>query len=42
MAKQSLEIDAITGATISTNGLIEAVSDAIKEAGGDPADYAQA
>lgn len=40
--KQSLEIDAITGATISTNGLIEAVSDAIKEAGGDPADYAQA
>ncbi|WP_260265517.1 FAD-binding protein [Lactobacillus delbrueckii] len=40
--KQSLEIDAITGATISTNGLIEAVSDAIKEAGGDPAYYAQA
>lgn len=37
-----MEIDAITGATISTNGLIEAVSDAIKEAGGDPADYAQA
>lgn len=40
--KQSLEIDVITGATISTNGLIEAVSDAIKEAGGAPADYAQA
>lgn len=40
--KQSLEIDAITGATISTNGLIDAVSAAIKEAGGDPADYAKA
>lgn len=40
VAKQSLEIDAITGATISTNGLIDAVLAAIKEAGGDPADYA--
>lgn len=40
--KQSLEIDAITGATISTNGLIDAVSAAIKQAGGDPAEYAKA
>lgn len=37
--RQSLDLDAITGATVSTNGLIDAVADAIKQAGGNLADY---
>lgn len=36
---QNLDVDAITGATVSSNGLINAVADAIKQAGGNPDDY---
>lgn len=36
---QNLDMDAITGATVSSNGLINAVADAIEQAGGNPADY---
>lgn len=32
---QSLNIDNITGATLTTNGLVRAVSDALEQAGGD-------
>ncbi|BDR60569.1 FAD-dependent oxidoreductase [Lactobacillus xylocopicola] len=37
--KQSIDVDAITGATHSVNGLIQAVSTVIEQAGGDPADF---
>lgn len=36
---QSLDVDAVTGATHSSNGLIEAVGEVIEKAGGDKADY---
>lgn len=37
VAAQSLAVDGITGATASSNGVINAVKDAIIQAGGDPA-----
>lgn len=37
--QQNLDIDAITGATVSTNGLIKAVGEAITQAGGDLSHY---
>jgi len=37
--KQSLGLDAVSGATLSSRGLLAAVADAIIKAGGDPKDY---
>jgi len=37
--KQSLGIDAVAGATLSSNGILAAVADAISKAGGDPKGY---
>ena len=37
--KQSLGLDAVAGATLSSNGILAAVADAIAKAGGDPKDY---
>lgn len=39
IARQSLDVDSITGATVSTNGLVEAVAEVISQAGGNPEDY---
>lgn len=36
---QSLGVDAISGATLTSNGIINAVADALKVAGADPAKY---
>lgn len=33
---QTLKLDAVTGATATSNAIIEAVSDAVTQAGGDP------
>lgn len=37
--KGSLDVEAVSGATISSDALKEAVADAVKDAGGDPADF---
>ena len=37
VANQSLAVDAVSGATLTSNAIIEAVTDAVKQAGGDPA-----
>ncbi|MCL2299592.1 MAG: FMN-binding protein [Firmicutes bacterium] len=37
--KQSLGVDAVAGATLSSQGILAAVADAITQAGGDPKDY---
>ena len=42
VAAQSTGIDAVTGATMTTNGIKAAVASAIKAAGGDPAAFAAA
>lgn len=39
VAGQTLAIDAVTGATYTTQGILEAVEKAIVQAGGNPADY---
>lgn len=39
---QSLNVDAVSGATLASNGFLAAVSEAIKAAGGDPADFQKA
>ena len=39
LEKQSLGIDTIAGATLSSQGILAAVADAIAKAGGDPKDY---
>ena len=39
---QSLNVDAVSGATLASNGFLTAVSEAIKAAGGDPADFQKA
>ncbi len=36
---QTLNVDAVSGATISSYGVIEGVSEAIKKAGGDPQEW---
>lgn len=36
---QSLSVDTLSGATVSSNGIIEAVADAIQQADGDPSDF---
>ncbi|MEE6684972.1 FMN-binding protein [Limosilactobacillus fermentum] len=36
---QTLDIDALTGASFSSKGLLNAVSDVIKQAGGNPDDF---
>lgn len=36
---QTLNVDAVSGATISSHGVIEGVSEAIKKAGGDPREW---
>ena len=41
-AAQSTAVDAVAGATLTTNGIKEAVANAIKAAGGDPAAFAVA
>lgn len=33
---QTLDVEAISGATLTSNAIIEAVSDAVEQAGGDP------
>ena len=40
--KQSLAVDAVTGATVTSNAIIKAVAAALTEAGLDPADYGYA
>lgn len=42
VANQSTAVDAVTGATMTSNGIKAAVADAIKKAGGDPAAFAVA
>ncbi|WP_279083060.1 flavocytochrome c [Lactobacillus apis] len=37
---QTLNVDAVSGATISSHGVVDGVSQAIKEAGGDPEEWA--
>ena len=37
LEKQSLNVDAIAGATVTSKGFLAAVADAVKQAGGDPA-----
>ena len=37
--KQSLGLDAVAGATLSSNGVLAAAAEAIAKAGGDPKDY---
>lgn len=39
---QSLNVDAVSGATMASNGFLTAVAAAIKAAGGDPADFQKA
>lgn len=39
---QSLNVDAISGATLASDGFLTAVSAAVKAAGGDPADFQKA
>lgn len=39
LAQQSLGVDAVSGATCSSAALLHAVSDCVRQAGGDPADY---
>lgn len=36
---QSLSVDAVSGATVTSNAIIEAVREAISEAGGEPSDW---
>ena len=38
-AKQSLGLDAVAGATLSSHGVLAAAADAVTQAGGDPKDY---
>ena len=38
-AKQSLGIDAVAGATLSSHGVLAAAADAVTQAGGNPKDY---
>lgn len=40
VTNQSTAVDAVTGATMTSNGIKAAVADAIKKAGGDPAAFA--
>ena len=37
VANQSLAVDTVSGATLTSNAILEAVSDAVAQAGGDPA-----
>lgn len=37
--KNTLKVDSVTGATITSNAIIDAVADAISQAGGNPADW---
>lgn len=39
LRQQSLNVDAVSGASQSSCGIIQGVADAIKQAGGDPADF---
>ena len=39
VAKQSLGLDAVAGATLSSHGVLAAAADAIMKAGGDPKDF---
>ncbi len=39
VANNTVNVDAVTGATLSSNGLIEAVTNALENAGVDPSDY---
>ena len=39
VAKQSLGLDAVAGATLSSHGVLAAAADAITKAGGDPKDF---
>ena len=39
LEKQSLRLDAVAGATLSSRGVLAAAADAIAKAGGDPKDY---
>lgn len=37
--KNTLNVDTVTGATVTSNAIIEAVADAVSQAGGNPADW---
>lgn len=39
VAEQSLAVDIVSGASISSRGILEAIADAIQQAGGEPEDF---
>lgn len=41
VAEQSLAVDVVSGASLSSRGILEAVADAVQQAGADPGDFAR-
>jgi len=41
VGEQSLAVDIVSGASISSRGLLEAIADAVQQAGADPGDFAR-